>query len=363
MKGKEQVSRALSLLEEIIAIPAPSGKEEARSSFLMEKIASILKDEGLEDKVKTARVKNNIILFCPAQGKKTVLLCAHIDTVKPADKYKLDPYSPVWKGNRLYGLGTNDDGGSVVCLLEAFVCQAKKNNACQLILALVCEEENGGKDGMPAVLEYIENQKDIPMPDYALIGEPTGMKAAVGEKGLLVLDGLSTGIRSHAAHPNPDNAIYNALKDIETLKKFSFRRKSEITGPTHLAVTQINAGSAHNIVPESCSFVVDIRFNDKYTPEEIFKMLSAKTASTLKPRNLSHKCRVTPAGLLLEALQNIGIETFISPTSSDWARVDIPAVKIGPGDSSRSHKADEYITKSEIADGIEGFTKLISKIL
>ena len=360
MKSKELSCRAIALLEEMVSIPAPSSQEEARSIFLRKKIRSCLKEEGLEEKVTVAGIKNNILLYSPSQGKKTLLMCAHIDTVKPSEG---SAPTPVWKGGKLYGLGTNDDGGCVVCMLEVFLRHSKAEGGPSLLLALTAEEENGGQNGIPAVLEYIKKQKAIPMPDFALVGEPTGMKAAVGEKGLLVLDGTAKGSLSHAAHPGPDNAIYNALKDIETLRKFRFRRKSDVTGPTHLAVTQINAGSAHNIVPDSCIFVVDIRFNEKYTPEEILKILSAKTASSLKARNLKHKCCVTPAGSpLMETVQELGIETYVSPTSSDWSRLPVPAIKIGPGESSRSHKAGEYITKSEITGGIKGYSLIIKHL-
>ena len=195
---------------------------------------------------------------------------------------------------------------------------------------LTAEEENGGGGGLPSVLEYIGQQKVIPMPDYALVGEPTGMKAAVGEKGLLVLDAIVHGTLSHAAYPVQDNAVYNAIKDIETLKKFTFRRRSDIVGQTHLSVTQINAGSAHNIVPDICTYVVDIRFNEKYTPLEILNMLSAKVSGELRARNLNHKCCVTRKGCpLWETVQELGLESFVSPTSSDWARLPIPAVKTG----------------------------------
>lgn len=358
MKSKKLDSRAISLLEEMVSIPAPSSQEEARSAFLRKKIKAVLKEEGLEDKVIMAGIKNNIILYSPAESKKTLLMCAHMDTVKPSEG---SIPSPAWKAGKLYGLGTNDDGASAVCMLEAFLSHAK--GKLNLLLALTAEEENGGANGLPLVLEYIKKQKVIPMPDFALVGEPTGMKAAVGEKGLLVLDATSKGTRSHAAHLQQDNAIYNAVKDIETLRKFKFRRNSDVTGPTHLAVTQINAGSAHNIVPDTCTFVVDLRFNEKYTPEEILRILSVKTSCSLKARNLKHRCCVTPAGSpLWETVQELGIETYVSPTSSDWARLTVPAIKIGPGESSRSHKAGEYITKGEIAGGIKGYSLIIKHL-
>ena len=360
MKNNKLVNRALSLLEEVISIPAPSTREEARSAFLREKIRSYLKDEGLEGKIIMVSVKNNILLYHPSEGKKTLLLCAHIDTVKPSGH----PQSPaVWKGEKLYGLGTNDDGGSVVCMLEAFILRAKDKDGCGLLLALTAEEENGGGGGLSSVLEYIGQQKVIPMPDYALVGEPTGMKAAVGEKGLLILDAIVHGTLAHAAYPVQDNAVYNAIKDIETLKKFTFRRRSDIVGQTHLSVTQINAGSAHNIVPDICTYVVDIRFNEKYTPLEILNMLSAKVSGELRARNLNHKCCVTRKGCpLWNTVQELGLEAFVSPTSSDWARLPIPAVKIGPGESSRSHKSGEYITKSEISSGIKGYSLIIKHL-
>ena len=360
MKNKQLTHRAMELLEEMISIPAPSSMESARCKFLRNKIRGLLREEGLEDKVIMSEIKDNILLYYPVPGKKTLMLCAHIDTVKPSGSGNR-PLSPKWQDDRLCGLGANDDGASVVCMLEAFINQAKKRTGCQLLLALTCQEETGGKDGMPSVIEYLNNQSIIPIPDYSVVGEPTGMKAAVGEKGLLVLDGVATGTLSHAAHANPDNAIYKAMKDIDVLKRFNFRKGSKVIGPTHLSVTQINAGKAHNIVPDSCSFVVDIRLNERYTPEQVLEILSSKTQSKLMARNLGHRCRITPPGCILEKIIiDLGFETYVSPTSSDWARLEMPAIKIGPGESSRSHKADEYVTKSEIENGIEGYIKILS---
>ena len=363
---------ATDLLEEIIPIPALSFKEKERSDFLWNRITGMLeaekqrKDSGTADafkSVKAVRVKDNILVYAPRKSKKLLMLCAHVDTVQPADGYTFNPYILTKSGDRLYGLGTNDDGASAVCMLVSFFHSVPSDNRCGLLLVLSTQEEKGGKDGISAVTDYLKKHKGIPMPDFALVGEPTGMKAAVAERGLLVIDATAYGTSSHAAYPSKDNAIYNAMKDIETLRRYRFRRKSDMLGPVHLTVTQIEAGTAHNVVPDKCRYVIDIRPNERYTPEEILETLSSKVSGTLKARSLDHRCSVTPEGhLLVKTAESLGIETFVSPTSSDWARLDIPAIKIGPGESIRSHKADEFITIQDIEDGIKGYLKIIKNI-
>lgn len=367
MNCKQLTKTATDILQGMIPIPAPSFKEKERSAFLWKRINDMLKTEkqGKDafNAVKAVKVKDNIILYAPREGRGILMMCAHMDTVQPADNYTFDPYALTKRGNRLYGLGTNDDGASAVCMLVSFFHSVPSEDRCTLLLVLSTQEEKGGKDGIGAVMEYLKKGKGIPAPDFAIIGEPTGMKAAIAERGLLVIDATSCGTSSHAAYPNKDNAIYNAIKDIGTLRRFQFRRKSKLLGPVQLTITQIEAGKAHNVVPGKCSYVIDIRPNERYTPEEILAKLSAKVNGTLKARNLEHKCRVTPENhILVKTVKSLGMETFVSPTSSDWARLDIPAIKIGPGESSRSHKADEFITIQEIENGINGYLKIIKNI-
>lgn len=370
MNCKELSNRAIDILEGMIPIPALSFHEKERSKYLWERISAFIK-EGKQSKdcptaqafkaITVRKVNDNILLYSPKKGRKLLLMCAHVDTVQPADNYTVNPYSATRRGGRILGLGTNDDGASVACMLVTFLSLVAEEERCGLLLVLSTQEERGGKDGLYSAMEYLKTQNI--KPDFALVGEPTGMKAAIAERGLLVIDATACGTSAHAAHPNKDNAIYNALKDIEKLRRFTFRKKSEFFGPVLLSVTRIEAGKSHNTIPDKCSFVIDIRPNERYTPEEIAARLSAKTDSTLKPRNLNHKCRVTPQGHpLVKAVKSLGIETFISSTSSDWTWLDIPAIKIGPGDSSRSHKADEYITLKEIEDGIKGYKAIIGKI-
>ena len=362
------VKRMLKLLEQMLTIPAVSSLESNRCNFLYSRIKQLVKEENLEDHILCKRVKNNIILYAQRRGKHrtgqcTMLLCAHIDTVPPSDKYSCPPFGITKKGEKLIGLGINDDGASVISMLAAFVSASKTAGGCNLMLSLNAQEETGGPNGLPAVLKFLKSSKLFPYPDFAVVGEPTGMKAAIAEKGLLVLDRQASGTSSHAALDNPDNAIYNAIADINLIKRTRFRRRSKLTGAVHLTVTQINAGSVHNVVPEKCNFVVDIRPNEKYTNKEIWQILQTKVKSRLTPRNLQHKVSVTPNNhILMKTVLSLGMETFISSSFSDWARLDIPAVKIGPGNSLRSHKADEYITEKELTEGINGYKLLIEAI-
>ena len=358
----------LKLLEQMLAIPAVSSMESNRCSFLYSHIKQLVKEENLEKRVLCKRVKNNIILYAQRCGKhkseqRTMLLCAHIDTVPPSDKYSCPPFGITKRGEKLIGLGINDDGASVISMLAAFIAASKTAGICNLMLSLNAQEETGGSGGLPAVLKFLKSSRLFPYPDFAIVGEPTGMKAAIAEKGLLVLDGQANGRSSHAALDNSENAIYNAIADINLIKRTQFRRRSKLTGTVHLTVTQINAGSAHNIVPEKCNFVVDVRPNEKYTNKEIWQILQAKVKSRLTPRNLNHKVSVTPnRHILMKTIQSLGMETFISSSFSDWSRLDIPAVKIGPGSNLRSHKADEYITEKELIEGINGYKLLIEAI-
>lgn len=363
MDIKIKTGKAVALLREMTAIPAVTFGEAERSRFLAGRLESMLLEHGLGEKVRMAKVGDNILLFCPKEKSRTLMLCAHMDTVPPSDGYSSEPYSLTEKDGRLTGLGVNDDGASLACLCAAFMEMAAKTRNLSLLLCLSVQEEKSGDGGMKLVLKHLKGCSPIPYPDYAIVGEPTGMKAAIAEKGLLVVDGESLGEACHAAIGGENNAIYNALADIESVRKLRFRRISALMGPTHLTVTQINAGECHNVQPASCRYVIDVRPNDRYSNHEIMDMLRARVGGRLKARGLDHNSRLTPSGcVLMQAVESLGIETYASSTSSDWSLLDIPAVKIGPGESSRSHKADEYVTRAELRVGIEQYEALIKTI-
>lgn len=354
--------KAETLLKEMVQIPAVSFRETQRSKFLVEWAQRFLEDEGIAKYVKIKKIKDNILLFSQGYSDKNLMLCAHIDTVPPAEGYTVPPYSLTVKGNRLTGLGTNDDGASVICMLMSFSAMVSKVKNIGLLLCLTTQEERGGKDGMEVVTSWLKRQKTITYPDFAIVGEPTGMRVAVAERGLLVLDGTARGKSCHAALADENNAIYTAIRDIEVIRRTRFSRKSAIMGPVHVALTQINAGTVHNVMPAECSFVADIRPNERYTNKEILDILTKRVSSTLKARSLHHNSRCTPENcLLMSAVTSLGMETYISPTTSDWAALDIPAIKTGPGESSRSHTPDEYITREEILGGIKGYINVIER--
>lgn len=361
---------SIGLLKEMVGIPSPSFEEEGVCIHLY----NWLYNKGLQPE----RIGNNLVceLVSDPQGEM-LMLCAHMDTVSPASDYSFNPTSPdytlaaqiisrirgeqVGEDEIVAGLGSNDDGASVVSFIAIFRYFSKhpeELNKKNLTLVLSCEEERSGEGGMRSLwgkrLSHIK---------YAIIGEPTGMRAAISERGLLVLDAEAKGVSGHAARNEGENALYIALDDIQTLRSYSFDKVSPIMGKVHLNVTQINAGTAHNVIPDRCTFVVDIRPTEQYTNEEILAQLSSVCKSTLKARNLANRSSATYEGSpLAEAARLCGIETFSSPTTSDWMRISCDAVKMGPGDSSRSHKKDEYVLCSEIEDGIETYIEYIKSI-
>lgn len=326
-------------------------------SFGEAEVCSILEQALSSWGVDVERMGNNLIASYFGAGEKAPVLAfdAHIDTVPAAQSYTRDPFDPGKDESVVYGLGSNDDGGSVVAMIAAFRHLADSGSAVNLVLTLCCEEERSGPDGA-AFIYGAEGPfacGTIRKPDAVIVGEPTGMKAATSERGLLVLDGTARGVSGHAARSEGVNAIYIAMEDIRTLLAYPFDRHSEAMGEVKLSVTQINAGTAHNVVPDSCSFVVDIRPTDRYSNVEILEALQSVCKSSLKARNLRNKSSATlPHGRLMSCIERMGLETFSSPTTSDWIRIDADAVKMGPGESSRSHRADEFIFISEIEDAI-----------
>lgn len=358
---------AVQMLKGMVAIPSLSFEEDRVRDYISE----VLKGYG----VRHETVKNNIVAldenFSPE--KKTLMLCAHIDTVPPGTGYSFDPYRPDYgkaaailghsEDELVCGLGSNDDGGSVVSLCAAFRHFRKKDLPFNIVLVLCCEEERSGPGGMTWIWEHyneIPGLENAGKPDWAIIGEPTGMKAATSERGLLVIDGEAEGVSGHAARGEGVNALYIALEDIDRLRKFDFRKVSPVMGRVRLTVTQINAGTAHNVVPDRCRFVVDIRPTEMYGNEEILEELQAVCRSRLTARNLMNRSSATfPGSPLPECLERTGIGTFSSPTTSDWIRVRCDAVKMGPGQSERSHRKDEYILVSEIEEAIRTYIRFI----
>lgn len=329
-------------------------KEEDKTADIIEQWLS---DQGVE----VHRSENNIwaqnVHF--DSDKPTILLNSHHDTVKPNKAYTRDPYQAQIIDGKLYGLGSNDAGGALVSLLSLFLhFYSSTNLKYNLIIAATAEEEISGKNGIASILN------DLPEIDFAVVGEPTEMQLAIAEKGLMVVDGYASGISGHAAHDNTENAIYNALKDIEWIRKCVFPKVSEKLGKVKMSVTQVNAGSQHNVVPAECHFVIDIRVCDAYQNKEVFEIIDQGTQSRLVARSYRLNSSSIPINHpIVQAGIALDLETYGSPTISDQALIPYPSLKIGPGKSSRSHSADEFIMISEIQEGIEIYTKIFSQIL
>ena len=344
--------QALALLSRLIATPSPSRQEEHTAALLW----AHCREQGWQPK----RIGNNIWAQSPVfqADKPCLLLCSHHDTVQPAKGYTRDPFSPAMEDGKLYGLGSNDAGGPLVSLMAAFGALRERTNLpFNLVLALCAQEEVSGNEGLKLALTQ------MPHIDMAIVGEPTSLQAAVGERGLLVLDGEAVGISGHAAREEGVNALYKALHDIERLRSYRFPKASEVMGPVHLQVTQIQAGTQHNVVPDLCRFVVDVRSTDVYTNQEVLDLLQSQVESRLTARSLHHNASATPLDSpLRQAIAATSLTSYISPTTSDWIQLSCPAVKIGPGDSARSHTADEYILVDDIRRGIDTYIRFIENV-
>ena len=349
----------LDLLRQLVRTPSPSFEEDAVVAWV---------DWWMNQNGIAHTLPQGNVVACHAQpdpAKKTLVMVAHLDTVAPAFGYTRDPYDPGTDPDAVYGLGANDDGGSAVAMLAAFRHFYGQDLPINLILLLVREEECSGPDGARWLFgpEGPFQKGTLPQPDWAIVGEPTSLKAATSERGLLVLDGEAVGVSGHAARGEGVNALYIAIDDISRLKAHRFCKVSPEMGEVRVTVTQIEAGKAHNVVPDRCHFVADIRPTEQYTNEEILSELQMLCKSTLRPRNMLHRASATqPNSPLRKAVAALGIETFSSPTSSDWMLLPCDAVKIGPGDSARSHHADEYITAAEVEAGIDTYIQLIEQI-
>lgn len=337
----------IDLLKNMIRIPSFSRDEGAVADFLERWMLT----EGFEAR----RLGNNLwIESGPADGRPTILLNAHIDTVKPASGYTRDPFTPEIEDGCLYGLGSNDDGGSLVALLETYSRLIQKEQPYRLIFSATAEEEVSGKGGLDLILP------ELGRIDFGVMGEPTGMRMAVAERGLMVLDCTAYGKSGHAARNEGVNAIYKAIEDIQWFKSHSFDRVSDFLGAVKMSVTQINAGTQHNVVPDKCTFVVDVRPNGMYTNPELLELIKSSVSCEVKERSTrigsSHLPMDHPA--VVRGL-SLGLEPFGSPTTSNQALCHFPTLKIGPGDSARSHTANEYIRLDEIGDGIETYVALL----
>ena len=370
------ISESVELLKEMVAIPSVSFSEADVCTL----ISSWLTEKGVEHR----RDGNNLIAeHISNPDSPTLMLCAHIDTVAASNEYSFDPHKPdyikaaetissyIAEGkipeapcsqatpeNIVAGLGSNDDGASVVSMIAVFRYFKSMTISPNIMLVLSCEEERSGINGMTGLWRRIKDKVD-----YAIVGEPTGMKAATAERGLLVIDASAHGISGHAARNEGLNAIHIALEDIERLRTHEFTKISPRMGKVNLNVTQINAGTAHNVIPDLCTFVIDIRPTEQYSNEEILKELQGICRSELKARNLSNLSSATKEGSILQdTADRLGIGTFSSPTTSDWMRIDCDAIKMGPGNSSRSHKKDEFVFVKEIEDGIKTYIEFIENL-
>lgn len=349
MSIEKYTKEAIELLFKLIATPSFSKEEECTAEVLIEFLNT--------KSIPFERIGNNII--CKQEinaGKPILVLNSHHDTVRPTEAWTLDPFVPSQNGDKISGLGSNDAGASLVSLLMCFIHNYETELPYQLYWIASAEEEISGKGGLCRVLEESNFT-----PDFAIVGEPTQTNLAIAEKGLLVIDAYTKGTAGHAAHPNSDNALMHAVNSIQKINNIQFERKSEVLGPVKLTVTQIEAGSQHNVVPDHCHFVLDCRINENYSNQEVLEILGSELDAELKPRSTHLNSSRTPVehpivqkGILL------GKEIYGSPTLSDQVFFKCPSIKVGPGESTRSHQADEYILVSEIEEGIRTYIKLVN---
>jgi len=344
---------SLALLQQLISIQSFS-KEESQTA---DAIVKFLEDRN----IKTHRKLNNIWAYNLHfdAAKPTILLNSHHDTVKPNAGYTRDPYAPEIEEGKLYGLGSNDAGGCLVSLIATFLYfHNQENLSYNLCLAATAEEEISGVNGLECVLPELGEM------EFAIVGEPTLMNLAIAERGLLVLDCTVHGRAGHAAREEGDNAIYKALKDMEWFRNYRFSKVSKVFGPLKMSVTIINAGSQHNVVPALCTFTVDVRVTDAYTNEEVLKIIRNNVDCEVKPRSTRLKpSSIDIAHPFVQSGIKLGRSTYGSPTTSDQALLSIPSVKIGPGDSARSHMANEYVFVNEIAEGIQLYIEMLKPVI
>ena len=348
-----KTTEAVELLRRLIATPSTS-RDESRTADLL---FAFLEERGAAPE----RLHNNVFArsadFDPA--RPTLLLNSHHDTVKPNGAYTRDPFAATVEGDRLYGLGSNDAGASGVSLLAAFLhFYDRKDLKYNLCVAITAEEENSGHDGLECVIPELG-----PL-EFAIVGEPTLMQLAIAERGLMVIDCTAHGKAGHAAREEGDNAIYKAMQDIEWFRTYRFPKVSDLFGAVKMSVTIISAGTQHNVVPAECRFTVDIRVTDRYTNEEVLEIIKEHVSCEVKARSTRLRpSSIRPDHPIVQAGLALGRTTYGSPTTSDQALLDIPSLKLGVGDSARSHSADEFVHLSESREGIELYIKMLSAIL
>ncbi|MEC3876896.1 M20 family metallo-hydrolase [Chryseobacterium salviniae] len=349
----ELQDNAVELLKKLIEIPSFS-KDEFNTSVEIENFFK-------KHQIPAKRFKNNIWAVNKSFDvfKPSILLNTHHDTVKPNKAYTLDPFLPIEKDGKLFGLGSNDAGASLVSMAQVFLYFYEKEDLkYNLIIALTAEEEISGFDGIEALYPQLPNI------DFAIVGEPTQMNLAIAEKGLLVIDGEMKGTPSHAAHPNEDNSIVKCMEDLQNILNYKFPKVSDYLGEIKITLSGINAGIQHNVVPESCTFTLDVRVTDEYSNKEVFEIIQSEMKSALTARSFRlNSSKIELDHPFVKAGLEIGRTIYGSPTSSDQAIIPCTSVKIGPGDSRRSHTADEYIYIDEIREGIEIYIKILEKIL
>lgn len=341
--------QAIILLKSLIETPSLSKEENSTADL----IADFLKQNGLQP----FRKGNNVWAYSKNQNPALpyLLLNSHHDTVKPNSGYTKDPFKAIEEDEKLYGLGSNDAGGCLVSLIAAFLyLNAKSALPFNLIMAATAEEEISGKNGIESILE------ELPEIDLAIVGEPTLMQMAVAEKGLLVIDAEVKGKAGHAAREEGENALYKALDDLNKIRDYQFKRISPYLGQSKVTATIIQAGNQHNVVPDLCKYTLDVRVTDSYTLEEALQELKSVLHAELRPRSLRlNSSKVPDKHLILEVGKRLKMEKYGSPTLSDQALIPYPSVKIGPGDSARSHTADEFIYVYEIKDGIKTYVQVL----
>lgn len=347
-------TEAVELLKQLIAIPSFSKEEEATAAC----IASFLKKKQIPFQQQGNNIWASNLHF--DINKPTILLNSHHDTVKPNSGYQLNPFDPILKEGKLFGLGSNDAGGCLVSLLACFVHYYHKPGlSYNLVIAATAEEEISGKNGVEALIPQ------LPPINFAIVGEPTLLNLAIAERGLMVVDAKTVGVAGHAARNEGDNALYKAVKDIEWIRQHHFEKVSDLLGPVKMTVTSFHTeNKLHNMVPASAEYLIDIRVNELYPFEEILKTLKANLNAEITPRSTRIKSTlINPNHPIVKAGESLGSICYGSPTTSDKALMPFPALKVGPGDSARSHTADEFIYLLEIEKGIEFYIKLLNVVL
>lgn len=354
MEYKTYTEEAVELLKKLISTPSVSRYETGAASVLEQQVA--------QWHLPCQRIGNNLVVGDMAEdgtimddGRPFLLLNAHIDTVKPVSSWTRDPFTPVIEGDRLYGLGSNDCGGGLVSLLQAYRVLRDTATPYHLLYVASCEEEVSGQNGFTAVLPH------LPKIDVAIVGEPTGLQPAIAEKGLMVIDGTAHGKSGHAARNEGVNAIYEALDDLRWLRDYRFKKVSPLLGETKATVTMVNAGTQHNVIPDKLDFVIDVRTNEYYQNEYLFAFLQKHMKSELKARSFRLSSSHIPVDHpLIQRCIALGMTPYGSPTLSDQALMPWLSFKLGPGESSRSHSADEFIGISEIAQAIKTYVAILS---